>query len=46
MIITLKTKSGDDTSRFTNFYPEGLKIPPNAELGLVDISLTKFHLVL
>lgn len=38
MIITLKTKSGDDTSRFTNFYPEGLKIPPNAELGLVDIS--------
>ena len=40
MIITLKTKSGDDTSRFTNFYPEGLKIPPNAELGLVDISFT------
>jgi len=40
MIITLKTKSGDDTSRFTNFFPEGLKIPPNAELGLVDISFT------
>ena len=38
MLITLKTTSRDDTSRFSNFFPEGLKIPPDAELGLVNIS--------
>ena len=38
MLITLKTTSRDNTSRFSNFFPEGLKIPPNAELGLVNIA--------
>ena len=40
MIITLKSNARDDTARFSNFYPEGLTIPPNAELGLVNISFT------
>ena len=40
MIITLKTTSRDDTSRFSNFFPEGLKIPPNAKIGLVNAAFT------
>jgi hypothetical protein len=38
MIITLKTTTRDDPSRFANFFPEGLKIPPNAQISLVNSS--------
>jgi len=40
MIITLKTTSRDDPSKFSNFFPEGLKIPPKASIGLVNSSFT------
>jgi len=38
MIITLKTTSRDTAGRFTNYYPEGLTIPPKASIGLVNMS--------
>ena len=43
MIITLKTTTRDDPSRFANFFPEGLKIPPNAQISLLYNSPFKYH---
>ena len=39
MLITLRTQNtSTDTSRFQNFYTEGLTIPPNSEIALVNMS--------
>lgn len=40
MLITLVSNNDADANRFTNFFPEGLQIDPNSEVGLVNASFT------
>jgi len=38
MLVTIASNSDNDASQFVNFFPEGLIIPKNAKIGVVNAS--------
>jgi hypothetical protein len=38
MLITIASNSDNDASQFTNYFPEGLIIPKNSKIGVVNCS--------
>ena len=38
MLVTIASNNDNDATHFTNFFPEGLMIPKNASIGVVNCS--------